>query len=285
MGTAFRHDRSDWPIKQTLLRWNERDVILYALGLGYGADPADPQSLRYIYERNLLPIPTMLTALTKMLVPTVEELGGNYKRSVHYSQEAVFHQAIEPAGSALVYGYVQDIIDRGSVHGALINIVANMRDEIGQPLATLKSTVLARDDGGFSGTPAARQSAIAAPARAPDHSKHISIMPHLAAIYRLSGDPSALHIDPDAAIAAGFPSPILHGLCSYGIACRAVIETIAGHDPRRIRAHRARFSAPMFPGETLRIDLWEEPERQILFEAWVTERNCRVLSEGCTWLH
>ncbi len=121
------------------------------------------------------------------------------------------------------------------------------------------------------------------PDRPSDRTVLIAVAPDQAAIYRLSGDLNPLHIDPDAARAAGFPRPILHGLCTYGLACRAVVEHCAGGDPDRVREHRARFTAPLYPGETLRAELWLEPDA-VLFEAWANERGVKVLGDGLTRL-
>ena len=170
--------------------------------------------------------------------------------------------------------------DKGRGRGAFIVSQSVLRDaRDGQPIATLTRTTAARADGGFGGPSGGGPAPHAVPARAADMVVELPTQENQAAIYRLSGDRNPLHIDPEYAVRAGFKAPILHGLCSYGIACRAVIQAYCDYDPSRLYSHAARFSSPVYPGETLSFNLWREGE-VVSFEAKVTDRDVTVLRNG-----
>jgi len=148
---------------------------------------------------------------------------------------------------------------------------------------TVTATFFARGDGGFGGPSEGQPEPHPIPARAPDASIDIPTRVDQAVIYRLSGDYNPLHIDPAFAKMAGFPRPILHGMCTYGITCRAVLQTYADYDGARIKSHQARFSAPVFPGETITVDLWRDGD-VVSFEARVQARGVTVIKNGKTVL-
>jgi len=154
----------------------------------------------------------------------------------------------------------------------------------GELIATVLRTVLARGDGGLGGSKEQAPTQHPKPDRAPNKVIEYPTSGNQAAMYRLSGDRNPLHIDPNLAKAAGFPRPILHGLCTYGFTCRAVLEAFCEFDPDRIASHQARFSAPVYPGETLRVRLWREDDKIIAFEADAKERNVTVIRNGMTTL-
>ena len=178
-----------------------------------------------------------------------------------------------------------EVYDRGKEKGAAIVRQTILSDEIdGSPIATILRTVLARGDGGLGGSQEKGPLPHQTPDREPDRVVEYQTSGNQAGIYRLSGDRNPLHIDPDLARAAGFSSPILHGLCTYGYACRAVLQAFCEFDPARIVSHQARFSSPVFPGDKLTIKLWREDETTISFEVDVAERNVTVIRNGLTIL-
>jgi acyl dehydratase len=156
-------------------------------------------------------------------------------------------------------------------------------DEKGEKAATLTMSMFYRGDGGFGGPTEGQPEPHAVPTRAPDLSVDIATRPDQALIYRLNGDRNPLHSDPEFARQAGFPRPILHGLCTYGLTCRAVLQAVTGYDPEQILSHQVRFSAPVFPGDVVSVDLWKDG-KAISFEARVQARNVTVIKNGLTIL-
>jgi acyl dehydratase len=149
----------------------------------------------------------------------------------------------------------------------------------GERIATVTQTTVCRGDGGFGGPARAAPAPHPLPERAPDFVCDRGTRPEAALIYRLSGDPNPLHADPAVAQAAGFPRPILHGLASFGIACHGIVKTLCGHDPDRLKAISGRFSAPVFPGETIRTEMWRDGAL-VSFRARVVERDVIALNNG-----
>jgi acyl dehydratase len=149
----------------------------------------------------------------------------------------------------------------------------------GEPIATMTSTAMLRGDGGFGGKSGPQPIPHKVPDTQPTQHVDIKVAPNAALIYRLSGDRNPLHADPAAAAKGGFAKPILHGLCSYGVAGRAIIKACCGGDPARLRGLQVRFSSPVYPGETVRTEMWPEGER-VSFRARVVERDVVVLNNG-----
>jgi acyl dehydratase len=149
----------------------------------------------------------------------------------------------------------------------------------GERIATATQTTFCRGDGGFGGPPREAPPVHAIPERPPDHVCDLTTRPETALIYRLSGDPNPLHVDPAVAKAAGFPRPILHGLATFGIAGHAILKTVCGYDPARLTAIAGRFSAPVFPGDTIRTELWRDGA-VVSFRARVVERDVVALNNG-----
>lgn len=165
--------------------------------------------------------------------------------------------------------------DRGSDQGAVIALETRLLDDQGEALAQITASLLARHDGGCGSTRASVPALEPVPKSAPVLSARVMTRPDQAVLYSLSGDTNPLHLDPSTAQARGFAQPILHGLCTYALAAKAC----AGNDPRRLAALEARFVAPMFPGETLRVDMWPAGP-SMAFEAYAAERDVRVLADG-----
>ncbi|MFP6850463.1 MAG: MaoC/PaaZ C-terminal domain-containing protein [Pseudomonas sp.] len=264
--------------------WTEREVMLYAVGVGMGADPLDEKELRYVYERDLCVLPTFASVAAWGAGITPERIGLDRRRTLHGEEQTVLHRPIPLAGSIVADSRVIAIYDKGADKGAVVvrETVLKSADD-GEPIATLTRTAFARGDGGFGGPEQGGTSAPQRPARAADRTIDLPTRHDLALLYRLSGDRNPLHADPQVARAAGFERPILHGLCTYGLTCRAVLQAFCDYDASRIASHGARFSAPVLPGDTVSVDMWQEG-KTIFFEARVNARDVVVIKNGMTVL-
>ncbi|MGZ8363727.1 MAG: MaoC/PaaZ C-terminal domain-containing protein [Caulobacteraceae bacterium] len=260
------------------IAWSDKDAMLYALGVGMGADPLNEAELPFVYENGLKAVPTLCTVPAFGAGP-LGKSGINFMMVVHGDQACEFHKPFPPEGQGTADSRIVEAFDRGPGRGALLIVETVLNDDKGEKLVTLTSGVMARGDGGFGGPSTGMPEAHKTPDRAPDMTLELPTRHDQALLYRLSGDRNPLHADPAFAKAVGFPRPILHGLCTYGIACRAVMKAYASNDPARILSHSARFSAPVFPGETLTFDLWRDGN-EVSFEARVAERDVKVLKHG-----
>ncbi|MEX1236255.1 MAG: MaoC/PaaZ C-terminal domain-containing protein [Roseovarius sp.] len=261
-------------------RYDWRDSALYALGLGYGADPVDAAQLRYVQERGQQAMPTMVNVLghdgSWMKRP---ETGIDYSKVVHGEQAMQIHAPLPVAGDIIAQTHIEEVVDKGEGKGALVTARREIRDaETGAPYATVWLTIFCRGAGGFGGSPAASRQPHPQPEGAPDHSAAVETRPEQALIYRLSGDYNMLHADPETAQKAGFDRPILHGLATFGIACRALMDRYCGANGARVRGLEGRFSAPVYPGEAITIDMWAQGRGQAAFGARVGDRD--VLRNG-----
>ena len=259
------------------LVWKDRDSMLYALGVGMGADPLNEHELPFVYENGLKALPSFVTVIT---FPTrlLARSGVNFARVVHGEQAIELHRTIPPEGEAIGSSRVAAVYDKGD-KGAILTVETTLKDPAGELLATLTSAIFARADGGFGGPADGEAPPHPIPERAPDLSLDFPTRPDQALLYRLCGDRNPLHADPAFARMVGFPRPILHGLCTYGITCRAVLQAYTDFDPAPIKSHWARFSAPVFPGETITVDLWRDGP-VISFEARVKDRQAVVIKHG-----
>ena len=263
--------------------YTARDTILYALGLGIGHDPTDPDQLRYTYEKGLQTLPTMGVILGFpgfwLGDPSV---GADATRLLHGEQFIETLHPLPPEGTVIGRTRVIDVADKGPGKGALVYTERTLTDAQGTLLCRQRSTTFLRGDGGFGGPNTPAPSPHPIPDRAPDQTITWSTLPQAALIYRLSGDPNPLHVDPATYTAAGFSRPVLHGLCTFGIAGHA-LATATGHEPAAIRTIQARFTAPVFPGETIETDLWHELGA-IAFRARIPTRNVTALNNGLATL-
>ena len=260
--------------------WSDRDVIIYALSLGFGRDPIDERALQFVYEKQLTVMPSFPTVLAWVAEPTFTNLGVDPITALHGEQRIELHRPIPMPVDVSVQGSVVNVYDKGPGRGAIVitrHVVTDMSD--GFPIATLTTTCFGRAEGGCGGSTDEIPRPHAVPARAPDNSIEFPTQPDVALLYRLTGDRNPIHAEPQVAQAGGFARPLLHGLCSFGITCRAVLETYADFDPARIASHQGRFSSPVFPGETLTVDLWRDAE-VVSFEARVKERGVTVIKNG-----
>ncbi|MEO8813457.1 MAG: MaoC/PaaZ C-terminal domain-containing protein [Caulobacteraceae bacterium] len=272
--------------------FGDKDVMLYALGIGMGADPMDERELPFVYEKGLKVVPTAATVLggggraagkAPAMPPGHRPSQLNYLMVVHGEQKVELHRPLPSAGTFTAQSRTVGAFDKGEGKGAVVVNETVWMDAAGEKVATLTGSTFARGDGGFGGPSAGAPEPHTVPTRAPDLSLDFATRPDQALIYRLNGDRNPLHSDPDVARRAGFDRPILHGLCTYGITCRAVLGGITGHNPEPILSHQARFSAPVFPGDTITVDLWRDG-RAISFEARVTAREVTVIKNGLTML-
>lgn len=257
--------------RQTLTR---RDTILYALGLG-----AD--ELGFVYEDGLAALPTMPVVLAGPgFLWRNPEYGITWQKILHGEQWLELHAPLPVEGELIGETRIDAIYDKGAAKGALLISSRTIRDASGTLIATVSGSSFMRGDGGFGGSSDGAPVPHPVPDRAPDHSVTLPTAPNQAMIYRLSGDYNPLHIDPAVAQAGGFAAPILHGLCSYGIAGRAVLRALCDNDASRLKRFDVRFSAPVYPGETLRTDIWVEGPGRAAFRAVVVERDVMVLNNG-----
>jgi acyl dehydratase len=259
--------------------YGQRETMLYALGLGFGADPLDVKQLRFVYEKDLRVVPTMAT-IVAWGSDALEETGIDFTKLVQGEQRLTVHNPLPPSGEIVADWDVREIVDKGPGKGALVIHEYTLRDgATGTLLATLGRTSFARGDGGFGGPTQGGPQPHEVPEREPDRSIDLPIPPGLALIYRLSGDLNPLHADPAVAAKAGFDRPILHGLATYGIACRGILEAWTDLDPAPLRQFDVRFSSPVFPGDTMRLRMWRN-DNVVSFEGVVPERGATVLKNG-----
>lgn len=262
-------------------QYGDRETMLYALGIGFGRDPMNTKELPFVYEKNLVTIPTLSTVVA-WGAGNMRESGINYLMVVHGEQKLTVHKPMPVAARISVDTRTIGVWDKGEGKGAIVVTETVISEKGGDKLCTLQSTTFARGDGGFGGPREGAPEPHKMPERAPDLTVELDTRPDQALLYRLSGDRNPLHSDPEVATMAGFPRPILHGLCTYGTCCRALITTVADHDPSRIIGFDVRFSSPVFPGETIAVDIWKDGNIAS-FRARVKERDVVVINNGkCT---
>lgn len=271
-----------WQFAEVRQSYTEKDSILYALSIGLGADPLDREQLAFVYEADLKVFPTMAAVLGYpgfwMRDPAA---GITWVKLVHGEQRMAFHQPFPAAGEVIGRTRVTHVIDKGVEKGALVVTERKLYDAANESLlATVEQTTFCRADGGFGRGDAPPQALPRAPDTPPDHICRLATLPQAALLYRLNADPNPLHVDPQVASDAGYPRPILHGLCTYGVAAHAIVKTLCGYDAGRLARLDSRFSAPVYPGETLAVEMWRGDAGQVWFQARATERDVVVLSHG-----
>lgn len=261
--------------------YEPKDCMLYALGLGFGFDPVDAQELQFVHEKNLKVLPTFANVLCNpafWLRDAIPDL--DWVRIVHGEHSMVLHRPLAGRGTIIGKTRIVDIVDKGRDKGAIVYSERKLIDKAsGEPLATLLQGTFCRGDGGFGGPARPQPPAHRIPERNPDLVCDLQTRPETALIYRLSGDINPMHSDPEFARAAGFPRPILHGLATFGVAGHAVLKSVCGYDPARLKAFAGRFSAPVYPGETIRTELWRDGP-VVSFRARVLERDAIAINNG-----
>lgn len=279
----------NWPFAALRQTVTEKDAILYALALGYGSQPTAAAELSFVYEQGLQAVPTWVTTLCHPGFWVSEPATGiDATKVVHGEQLVTFHAPLPTAGVVRGEGRVLDILDKGAGKGALLIVERKIYDDTtGVLLASIEQRIMCRGDGGFSAASEVKPSLQSAPLpmarnRPPDHVIEIQSLPQAALIYRLCADMNPLHADPAVALAAGFERPILHGLCTYGIVARAIITACCGNDAKALKSLGVRFSAPVYPGELIRTEIWNDQERAgaLRFRCLVPARNTVVITQG-----
>lgn len=245
--------------------WSSSDVQLYHLALGTGADPMDARELRYLTDGTPQVLPTFssvaasfhMTEPPKVSFPGIEiELS----RVLHASEAVHVPGPLPPSGSARAVTRITDIWDKGKA--AVILNETTVTDPDGALLWTTKRSIFARGEGGFGGERGPSTS-VAGFDRVPDVEIDIPVLPQQALLYRMCGDRNPLHSDPEFASAAGFPRPILHGLCTYGMTCKALVDAVLDGDAAAVGSFGARFAGVVFPGETIRVSVWRDGGRYV----------------------
>ncbi len=246
----------------TTFEYTDRDVMLYALGIG-------ASELEFVYERGLKVIPSFA------VIPAFPALMGmtgavevNPVMILHGGQSFRIHKQIPVQAKLTTAGKVSGVYDKGK--GALVTVDTETKDESGEVLFTNQSGIFVRGAGGFGGDRGPEAGNVP-PDRKPDKTVSAETLPIQAMIYRLSGDRNPLHVDPAFAKMAGYDRPILHGLCSFGYACRAVLAEYCGNDPSRFAAMSVRFSGVVFPGDTITTEMWDEGAGKIIVQARTQE--------------
>jgi acyl dehydratase len=258
--------------------WTDRDSMLYALGTGMGEDPLHERELAFVYERNLKVLPTFATIVARAADPG--PLPINSLLVLDGGRDLWIHRPLDGSASVVMDGRIMSAVDKGASKGAIITREVVIRDASTRAkIATLRSNLFARGDGGFGGPTDDGKETPVKPDRQPDRTVDIVTRPNQALLYRLSGDRNPLHSDPAVATKAGFDRPILHGLCTYAICCRAILESYADFDCTAIERLAARFAAPAFPGETISVDIWSSG-RDLAFEARVKSRGATIVKYG-----
>lgn len=262
--------------------FTRRDTCLYALGVGACQDPAWSEELQYVFEERLQALPTMAVVLAYPGFWQREpQYGMDWKRILHAEQSIEIHEPLPVEGVVRGELRIDAIIDKGAEKGALLYTTRQVFDDASnRHLASVRQVSFLRGDGGHGGSPGDAPKPHSVPVREADASCSMVTRPEQALIYRLSGDYNPLHADPEVAREAGLQRPILHGLCSFGIAGRGLLRTLCGNEPARLRRMDCRFTAPVYPGDTLELRVWNESASTAAFQVRSVERDVVVLSNG-----
>jgi len=257
------------------VKWNSQKTMLYALGVG-----AKPEGeLDYVYEAKgpkVLPTFAVIPGFGLMF-DLINKVDINLLMLLHGEQETTLHRPIPPETKASGVGKITEVWDKGKA--AVLVLEGTVSDDDG-PIFTNKGTIFVREAGGFGGERGPSTKGVNVPPdRDPDHVVQDTTLPQQAAIYRLSGDVNPMHIDPDFAKMAGFEKPFLHGLCSFGFGCRAIVQTLCKNDPDNFKSMKGRFADQVWMGDTLVTKIWETGDGEALFQMETQNGNV-VLSQA-----
>lgn len=263
-------------VRQTLTR---QQTAFYALSVGLGGDPLDERQLRYVdYSRDLRALPTLALVLGHPGFWLGDKRSGvDPKSVVHGEQELTIHSELPVEGEVIGETRIVGLVDKGTGNGALLYTRKEVRSAADDRLlASTVNTTFLRGGGGFGGDSSSLRTSHVMPESEPDFYIDLPTRPEQALYYRMNGDDNPLHADPTVAQAAGFSRPILHGLCTFGTVCHALLATLGNYDASCLRSMALRFSSPVLPGETIRSEIWRDGS----FRARVLERDALVVSNG-----
>ena len=260
--------------------YSDNQTMLYNLSVGMGRDPLDEKELPFVFELPALRVvPTAAAVLGGGAANILAGIDFDWNKILHGEQRLTCHRPLPAAAEVIGTTWFSEIVDKGADKGAIVTLAMDVRLASGEPLYTMKNVIFARGDGGCGGPTKSAFTPHQLPDRAPDIIHVSEIRPDQALLYRLNGDRNPLHADPAFAKKAGFPAPILHGLASYGIACRAVLASVCDYNPATIKSFDVRFTSPVYPGETLHTDIWVDGG-VVSFRARVAARDVIALNNG-----
>ncbi|MDA0279065.1 MAG: MaoC/PaaZ C-terminal domain-containing protein [Proteobacteria bacterium] len=269
----------DFPVVQQT--YTAKDCMLYALGVGMGIEPLNEETLRFVYEENLKVLPSQSAMMAHPgFWAKEEDTGLDWVKVLHAGQEIIMHKPFPHEGTVEAKTRITSVTDKGERIGALIvsdRVVSDVTT--GEDICTLVTTLLARGDGGFGGERKATPKTDIIPKSEPDMVCDLPMQPRQALIYRLTGDFNPLHVSPIVARNAGFKAPILHGLCTMGVATHALVKSCCNYDTSRFKRMRLRFCAPVYPGETIRTEIWINGN-EIAFRCKSLEQDKVVINNG-----
>ncbi len=275
----------NWDFGNIEHTYTQRDTMLYALGIGFGFDPMDAGQLRFVYEKDLQVVPSMVAVLgTPGFWWRDPRTGADWVKLVHGEQRIRIFKPLPAAATLIAKNRVVSLTDKGAGKGAIAVIQRDIyASGSSEPLAQSTQVTFLRGDGGFSAQSGVSdpgpEALPAMPDAAPDMEVDLPSLEQAALIYRLSGDYNPLHADPEVARKAGFPRPILHGLCTFGMATHTVLKACCDYRPESLKAMSVRFTAPLYPGETVRFQLWRRGNH-VHLRARVAARDVIVLNNG-----
>ncbi|MFN2118362.1 MAG: MaoC/PaaZ C-terminal domain-containing protein [Candidatus Promineifilaceae bacterium] len=278
-------DAVGYRFQTTTSTYNEKDAALYALSIGASTDPLNQSDLKFTYELSPSGFQTFPTFAVTFPLQTMEQIGSipgqklNLMEVLHGEHYLELFRPLPAQATITSQAAISHIYDKGS--GALIIVDITSSDQDGQPIAFNQASLFVRGRGNFGGDRGPSSRLNNPPERPSDSVSREKTTGNQALLYRLtSGDRNPLHADTRFSALLGYPRPILHGLCTYGYAARALLETFAANDPQRFKSIKARFSSHIFPGETIETEMWQESDTRILFRSRVMERDELILSNG-----
>ncbi|MGI6853512.1 MaoC/PaaZ C-terminal domain-containing protein [Mesorhizobium sp. 1B3] len=267
----------NWRVPRMSQDYTARDAALYALTIGFGDDPLDRDELRYVDHTlgNFRVAPSFALILGYPGFWLGDPATGiEIGRILHIEQSVEILTPLAPAGRVTGETSVTDLLDLGAGKGAVLRSRRDIRDADDRLIAVVRQSHMLLGYGGFGGERPAKSAA--EKLGQPAWTVKTKALPQQALLYRLNGDLNPIHADPDLAAISGFEKPILHGMCSFGMTCRAILRSLCAYEPARLRFISARMTAPVFPGETLRHDIHPGG----FFTATVVERDKVALDHG-----
>lgn len=260
--------------------YSDTQMLLYNLSVGMGRDPYDENELPYVFEKPALKVvPSAAAVLGGGGASLLAGVDIDWTMLLHGEQRLVCHRPIPAAAELRGTSYVSEVVDKGPDKGAIVTLAMDVDLASGEPLYSMENVIFMRGNGGCGGAERSAKTPHQIPEREPDLVHITETRPDQALLYRLNGDRNPLHAEPAFAARAGFPKPILHGLCSYGIACRAVLASVCDYDPARIASFDVRFTSPVFPGETIHTHIWVDDD-VVSFRCRVEARDIVLINNG-----